>query len=63
MRVGAHLLRREVESEEKVEDCEDRGKKRPPWGPARDPPGLWAREKIAGVAKGWSGERNEYESN
>lgn len=31
MRVGAHLLRREVESEEKV-DCEDCGKKRPPWG-------------------------------
>lgn len=62
MRVGAHLLRREVESEEKV-DCEDCGKKRPPWGAARDPPGVVGKGKIAGVVKGWSGERNEYESN
>jgi len=34
MRVEAHLLRREVEGEEKV-DCEDCGKKRPPWDAGR----------------------------
>lgn len=32
-------------------------------GAARDPPGVVGKGKIAGVVKGWSGERNEYESN
>lgn len=59
MRVG-HLLRREVEGEEKV-NCESCGKKRSPWGGA----GLTGVVgKIVGVAKGWVvGERNECESN
>lgn len=45
------------------------GRLREPWkettivGAAWDSPGLWDEGKIAGVAKGWSGERNEYESN
>lgn len=51
-------MRRE-EGEEKV-DCEGCGKKRSPWGGARL---ARVEEKIAGVAKGWSGERNEYELN
>lgn len=52
-------MRREVEGEEKV-DYEGCGKKRSPWGGA----GLaGVVGKIAGVAKGWSGERSEYESN
>lgn len=40
-----------------AESC---GKKRSPWGGARL---ARVEEKVAGVAKGWSGERNEYESN
>lgn len=32
-------------------------------GGGAGPTGVVGKGKIAGVAKGWSGERNEYESN
>lgn len=66
MRVVAHLLRREAKGEGRRLTARAE-KKRPPWGGAGLTTGIAGRGegegRIAGVAKGWSGERNEYESN